>query len=164
MEYWDLLDENKRATGRLHLRGEPMPEGLYHQVVDILTVNPRGELLITLRHPAKHYGGQWEFTGGSALAGETSRIAAARELSEETGLCAAPDALKLLLEHRGRSNFYDEYLYLCPQERPAIVLQEGETVDFRWVTRAVFERMIEAGEVCVPVMERYALLRDRVPF
>lgn len=164
MEYWDLLNEDKRATGRLHLRGEPIPAGFYHQVVDILTVNPREELLITLRHPDKHYGGKWEFTGGSALAGETSREAAARELSEETGLRAEPDALRLLLEHRAGSCFYDEYLYHCPQERPAITLQEGETVDFRWVTWAEFERMMRSGEICVPVMERYALLRDRVTF
>lgn len=164
MEFWDLYDENRRATGRQHVRGVPMPEGMFHLVVDVLTINPRGELLLTLRHPEKHYGGQWEFTGGSVLAGETTPVAASRELREETGLCAGPEVLQLLATHRDRSNFYDEYLYRCPLERPAIALQEGETVDYKWVTRAQFEQMIGEGAVCTPVIWRYEQMKDNLPF
>ena len=43
-------------------------------------------MLLTRRDLRKHFGGLWECTGGSALAGEDSRTAGRRELREETGL------------------------------------------------------------------------------
>ena len=52
-ELWELVDAQRRPTGVLHRRGDPLPEGLYHLVVDVLTVNPRGELLLTLRAAGK---------------------------------------------------------------------------------------------------------------
>ena len=85
-EFWDLYNENKEPLNQRHKRGEPLPEGKYHLVVDILSVNPYGKILITKRHPDKHYGGMWEISGGSVIAGETPLEGAKRELFEETGL------------------------------------------------------------------------------
>ena len=85
-EYWDIYDKDRRKTGRFQERGKPpaSPED-YHLVVEIWTVNRQGQILLTLRDPQKDaYPGLWEVTGGSALAGETSRRAACRELREET--------------------------------------------------------------------------------
>ncbi|MBR5797799.1 MAG: NUDIX domain-containing protein, partial [Clostridia bacterium] len=76
------MDENRRPTGRTHLRGVPLPTGDYHLVVLVLLQNDQGECLITRRAPNKGYPNMWEFTGGSALAGDDSLHAALREAKE----------------------------------------------------------------------------------
>lgn len=86
-EYWDLYDENRRPLGETHLRGLALPKGTYHIVVEVWTVNSKGEILLTLRDPKKEtYPDKWECTGGSILAGETSKTGAVRELFEEIGI------------------------------------------------------------------------------
>ena len=38
-ELWDVYDENRRLTGKTHVRGLPMAPGEYHLVGDVWTVN-----------------------------------------------------------------------------------------------------------------------------
>ena len=91
------------------------------------------EILVTLRHPAKEtYANCWENTGGSVLAGETSRQGAVRELKEETGIGVSEEELMLLGSVRGISAFYDFYVVRKDVELSDIVLQENETADARW--------------------------------
>ena len=35
MEYWDLLDDDRRMTGETLLRGEPLPEGRFHTIIGV---------------------------------------------------------------------------------------------------------------------------------
>ena len=71
-EVWDLLDADRRGTGRTQERGKPMEEGYYHVVVQSWIRNGRGQYLMTRRHPDKPHPLLWEGTGGSVLSGETS--------------------------------------------------------------------------------------------
>ena len=87
-EYWDVYDENRNKTGALHRRGDPLGPQEYHLVVEFWTLDGQGRVLLTRRDLRKHFGGLWECTGGSALAGEDSRTAVRRELREETGRVA----------------------------------------------------------------------------
>ena len=41
-ELWDVYDENRNCTGRLHRRGDPLSEGEYHLVVYVWMLNSRG--------------------------------------------------------------------------------------------------------------------------
>ena len=82
MEQWDLYDQNRCPLHRKHVRGMPMQPGEFHVVVNVLSVDRQGNILITKRHPKKPFGGKWEVTGGSVLAGETSLHGAVRELEE----------------------------------------------------------------------------------
>ena len=76
MELWDLFDNGRNPLGRTHRRGTPTTPGEYHVVVSIWTADSSGNFLLTLRDPAKEsYPNHWENTGGSALAGDTSRAA-----------------------------------------------------------------------------------------
>ena len=86
----DLYDRQLMPLGRKYERDDQkrMPKGEFHIVVDILSKNSEGRFLITKRHPDKPYGGMWEISGGSVLAGEKPLDGAARELFEETGLKA----------------------------------------------------------------------------
>ena len=82
MEYFDLYTVDRRPLGRRIQRGAPVPHGEYHIVVQIMTINNKGEILLTQRVPEKTSGGKWECSGGCAVAGESSRDAAVRELYE----------------------------------------------------------------------------------
>ena len=90
MELWEIYDIDRQKTGRLAQRknGCPLPAGGYHLVVHICLFNQKGQLLIQQRQLNKAgYPGLWDVTAaGSALAGENSAAAAARELWEELGL------------------------------------------------------------------------------
>ena len=133
-ELWDLLDEDGMPIGATHVRGEKLPHGAYHRVVEIFTVNSKGELLVTKRAPEKKlYPEMWETTGGAVFAGEDSLDAARRELR---GYFARKDV---------------------PVEE--LTMQPGETVAARWVTLSEFERMIGDGLVPAPVCRRYSMIK-----
>lgn len=94
-EYFDLYTADRRKLGRKIQRGAPIPHGEYHIVVQIMSVNSLGEILLTQRVPQKTSGGRWECSGGCAVSGETSREAAVRELFEETGIRAFSSEIDL---------------------------------------------------------------------
>ena len=160
MELWDLLDKNRKPLGMTHPRGRqyPMPPNTYHTVVTVFTVDANNRILLTLRAPTKGmYPNYWEFTCGSGLAGEGSRASAHRELLEETGIDCPPEELILLGTLREPSAFMD--CYLCAPdtagEEIAVALQEGETVDYKWVSFWEMEVMIHRGEIPPPCALRY---------
>ncbi len=91
MELWDLYDEQMNLIeGRTVTRGaEPIPDGMYHLVCDVIVRHTDGSYLIMQRDGKKHCGGMWEATaGGSAIKGESPLECAVRELKEETGIVA----------------------------------------------------------------------------
>ena len=88
MEAWDLYTKDRVKTGQTMLRGDRVPEGLFHLQVHVCIFNSRGEMLIQQRQVTKRwYAGLWDYSvGGSAVAGDTSLAAAERETLEELGL------------------------------------------------------------------------------
>ena len=149
-EMFDLYDENLNPLGQQIERGELIPGGKYHIVVHILAVNFESKVLITLRNPSKNYGGLWEITGGAAVAGETPLQAAVRELREETGLRALPEALdyrgQLLFKSSSHNHISMFYLFRADFHESSITLQPGETDAARIVFPAEIEQMAKKGE------------------
>ena len=160
MELWDLYDRNRKPLDKTHIRGEKLNEGEYHLVVDIVSINQDNKILITKRHPDKSYGGQWETTGGSAIAGEASVNAAVRELLEETGLKAKPSELAYCgTLVREKSNcIHDFYLYKGNFSESDITLQEDETVDFILATPEKLNEMNQSGEFLGFVYDRLKVI------
>ena len=152
-ELWDVYTEERVPTGRLQQRGLPIPEGEYHLVVNIWVVREDGRILLTRRDPRKPYGGWWETTGGSVVAGEDSLQGALRETEEETGICLRGLHPIFLCSEKRKNDFLDTWLFFV-KGSPAVTLQEGETVDFRWVTREEYEAMDRAGEI-VPTIHSF---------
>lgn len=90
MEIWDLYDRDRRLTGETLQRGAEGPKDRYHLVVDALFLNSRGETLLQRRAKDKDIMPDiWSVAGGSAVQGEDSAAAIAREVMEEMGF--APD-------------------------------------------------------------------------
>jgi 8-oxo-dGTP pyrophosphatase MutT (NUDIX family) len=161
METWDLYDGDRKPLGRVHRRGEALSEGANHIVVEIWTVNARGQVLLTRRDERKQpYPGRWENTGGAVLAGEESRSGALRELREETGIRAGADELEFLGSYRVPGVFADVYLLRRNVALAALTLQPGETVDARWATLEEIRKMRVRGELAFPTDTRLKFLED----
>lgn len=132
MELWDVYDINrKRIEGRVSVRGsDDMTDDEFHLVIFAAVCNSEGKLLCSLRDRNKMFGGTWEFCGGSALSGETSRQAAERELFEETGLdvrnCDGEIVAQNTKYWKGSNWFYDVWLFRCEFDVSNLVPQEGE--------------------------------------
>lgn len=139
-EYFDLYTADRRRVGRRIQRGAPVPHGEYHIVVQIMTVNSRGEILLTQRVPEKTSGGRWECSGGCAISGETSREAAVRELFEETGIRANTAEISLEWTLTTESMLRDFYIVHKDVLLERLVLQSAEVCAAKWVT---FDRLRE---------------------
>lgn len=136
MEIWDAYDEKlNKIEGVSLVRGEPIHAGYYHLVSEIIVRHRDGSYLLMQRDKRKHLGGMWEATaGGSALQGEDPSACAFRELREETGIVA--DKLTEIgrVVHHGHKTIYVEYLCNTDTDKNSIVLQDGETSSYKWVT------------------------------
>ncbi len=135
----------KRPLGKTIIRGEEIPADCYHIVVNIMTVNSKGEILLTQRAPEKSSPGCWETTGGSKRCGETERQAAVRELFEETGIRQNEDDMIFCGCRRVRKWILTYYLTFADEPETGIVLQKGETSAYRWVTPEQFLHIAATG-------------------
>ena len=151
MEVWDAYNEHfEKIDGVTLIRGEAIPEGMYHLVSDVLVRHADGEYLLMQRDRRKNYGGMWEATaGGSALRGEDALTCAVRELREETGIVS--DSLVEVGRVVSGQTLYVEFLCTTDCAKDSIRLQEGETSAYRWVTK---EELLS--------MKSWELLTDRM--
>lgn len=143
MEIWNAYDENFQLLEGVKLvRGETIPDGLYHLVCDIIVRHQDGTYLLMQRDERKHFGGMWEASaGGSAIFGESSLECAMRELKEETGIVS--DSLTEVgrVVHHSHHTLYVEYLCVTDCDKNDIVLQDGETQAFKWVSKDILVNM-----------------------
>lgn len=87
MELWDLYTRDRELTGKEHIRGEEIPDNMYHLVVHVWIKNSKGEYLISQRSANRPtFPLMWECVGGSVLKGESSIAGAIREAKEEVGV------------------------------------------------------------------------------
>ena len=119
MELWDLYNENREPTNRIHIRGEKIPDGFYHLVVHVWIKNSKGEYLISQRAASRPtFPLMWECVGGSVVTGEDSLAGALREAKEEVGIDLPPDRGHLLISRvrsdilsRKPDRFLDVWLF-----------------------------------------------------
>ena len=146
MEFFDLYTYDRKPLGTKIQRGAPIPFGEYHIVVQVMTINTNGEILLTQRVPEKTSGGKWECSGGCAVSGETSREAAVRELFEETGIKAGADELKLDWTMTTDSMLRDFYILVKDVPLTRLHLQSIEVCAAKWVSFSRFCEMSQNGQ------------------
>lgn len=154
-EYWDLYDCEGNKTGETMRRGDPIPKGKYHLVVDVWTVNKEGFLLLTQRCSEKTFPFMWECTGGSLIADEKPIDGAVRELREETGIIAQADELIDLGVMLGKTAIHRDYMLKRDVKLSELSLQVEEVMDARYVTTEEFKQFERDGKLVYSVAERY---------
>lgn len=159
-ELWDAYDREGKPLGFDVVRGEPLPEGVYHLVVEIYSVTHDGRVLVTQRHPDKPWGLHWEITGGSVVKGEDPITGALRELREETGIRITAEDLHPVYVHArtgidGYASIYHSFLVFFDPEEQTIALQEGETVDWRLIPYEEYKQFIWSDDYVVPIRNRF---------
>jgi ADP-ribose pyrophosphatase len=168
MELWDLYDREGKKTGKTWEREfgnyKQIPEGYYHLVVDILVQHKDGTYLLTKRSMTKDvYPGFWEASaGGSAVTGEEPLEAAKRELYEETGLTAVSlELVSQTFRDPSHSMFYS-YLAVVDADKDSVVLQEGETDEYKWVDKSEFLEYVESENSIKTHNNRYTDLIEKI--
>lgn len=161
-ELWDVTDADGIPTGRTHRRGDPaFPKGLFHIVASVCVVRGDGLVLMTRRAAVKDWPLCGEFPAGSALAGETSREGAVRELAEETGVLVSVDQLEEVGRVVEDTALFDLYLARVEGD-PVLTLDPAEVCEAEWVPFAEALRRCEAGELAGPWQPRLAQLGSRL--
>ena len=159
-EFWDAYDRDFNKIENVTLvRGEPIPDGLYHLVCDIVVNHTDGTYLLMQRDLQKNFGGRWELTaGGSALIGETPLEGAMRELREETGIASSDFKELRRVVNEQRHFVCVVYFCLTDCDKNSVTLQEGETIDYKWVTKEEILKMPSDTLASVRVLEIFKML------
>lgn len=156
-EVWDGYDKDGNKLGIDQFRDEPLPEGVYHIVVEIYTVTENNEILITQRHKDKPWALKWEITGGSILKGETPEEGAIRELREETGIEVTRDDLNFMYSyiHKNTPSIYKCFVVFIDKNKRKIQLQQGETVDYNYLPYEAFKEFIKTDDYVDVLRQRF---------
>ena len=156
MEKWDAYNKDGSKSGFDLLRGAPIPIGAYQIVSEVLVKHVDGSFLLMQRDWNKEgYPGFFEAgASGGVLKGESPYQGAARELFEETGI-VSNDLTLVFAQSNMKDTFFYGFLCTanCPKE--SIVLQEGETISYRWLNEAEFLKFMHGEEFVPTQRERW---------
>lgn len=148
MELWDVYDVNRNVTGRTMVRGEAFKKGDYHLVVHVCIFNSKNEMLIQQRQAWKDgWPGMWDITvGGSAVRGETSQIAAEREMYEEIGYKLDLSDERPFFTINFEVGFDDYYLVEREVDIESLVLQYEEVQNAKWASKDEILQLVRDGK------------------
>lgn len=161
MELFDVYDTDRIKTGRTLERGA-FRDGGYYTVVHACVFNKKGEMLIQQRQPFKDgWANLWDVTmGGHAVAGESSREAAERELKEEIGLKFDFSGKRPSLTVNIEQGFDDYYLIEADVDISSLSLQYEEVQRVKWASIDEIFSLIDSGEFIPYYKNLIALLFD----
>ncbi len=148
-EFWDLYDKDRNMTDQFVMRGDPIPEGHYHLVVNVSLFNMKGQMLIQKRSDKKEsWPGMWDVSAcGSVLLGESSLKAARRESFEELGVeLNFKSGQRPAFTLSGHDSFTDCYIVRGRVPLEKLKLQEDEVSDARYATREEILELMDKGE------------------
>lgn len=148
MELWDLYDIDRIPTHYTARRGEKLDRDEYHMVIHVCIFNSEGKMLIQQRQSTKRgWPDRWDVTcGGCAVAGETSRQAAARELFEELGIKLSFKNLRTAVTVNFNNGFDDFYLINLDVDENTLKLQAEEVQAVRWASQDEILSLIDEGK------------------
>ncbi len=139
-----LYDLDGNSANKWLYRGLKSPNGYLAGVVDIIIKNTKyDKYLMTKRDKNKEtYPNYYETTGGSIIYGEKEIDAAKREIFEETGIKEIN--LSFLYTYKTDNNIFFEYYGECSCELSDVILQEGETSEYVWLSKEEYLEIWES--------------------
>lgn len=157
MEIWDAYKSDGTLANCDLIRGEKIPQGLFHLVCNVMVKHVDGTYLLMQRDFEKQeFPGKFECSaGGSALKGENAITAARRELFEETGIMADELIDKGFRINEQAQCIFHEFLCKTDCDKSSIQLQKGETIAYRWVNRNEFIESLNREEIASVLIEKY---------
>ena len=176
MELIDVLDENGNLTGQVETKNEIYKKGLWHRSCHIWIENDNKELLVQKRNPNKKtFPNLWAISvAGHVDSGETSRVAALRELKEEVNLDVEDEELEYLFTIKRIQPHEDSYIrvfddvYILHKniDVEKTKLQVEELTDIKYVYYQYLENIFKEGDKdYVPYTEEheklFSYLEDR---
>lgn len=152
MEIWDLYDENKNLTGKYCIRGNEIPDNLYHLVVHVWIKNDKGEYLISQRSENRPtFPLMWECVGGSVLQGESSLQGAIRETKEEVGIELKEFEGNLVYskvrKFKNRNDIMDVWLFKYNGDVKLKNATTDEVRDVKWLTKKQIKVLFDTNEL-----------------
>ncbi|CAM3899052.1 GNAT family N-acetyltransferase [Mesobacillus thioparans] len=148
MELWNIYNQYRHMTDRIHERGQEMKPGDHHLVVHVWIVNDDGQFLIQKRQPWKiGFPNMWDCSAaGSAIMGDDSEQAAIREAKEEIGIDLDMERAERLFTVKFLEGFDDVWLVRQNVALEDLNLQEEEVAEAKWASEEEIKEMVENGE------------------
>ena len=156
-EYVDLYDNFRKKTGDIIERRDIVPRGFYRLIIHVLIFDKKGRLLIQKRTKSKRsWANLWDLTvSGAVSSGESSQIAASRELYEELGI--KYDFSNAYPNISINTGFRIDDVYIIKNKNidlKKLRLQEEEVADAKFVSRKELLKIIDEKEF-VPYQKDY---------
>lgn len=149
MERWNTYTRDGVMTDKIAVRGEPLPDGLYHLACEVLIRHTDGTYLLMKRSLKKSdYQGFYEASaGGAAKIGEDKLACIKREMREETGLSS--DSFIEIAHNVDDENrvIVDSFFTTVDCDKSSVTLQEGETDAYLWVSEEDFIKYVNSGKM-----------------
>lgn len=166
MELWDAYYRDGTPANLDLVRGELIPDGLYHLVSEILVQHTDGSLLVVQRDFNKPiHPGKYELSaGGSVLKGETALEGAKRELFEEVGIKSNELNFEFSEISEEKRSIFNQFYCVTNCNKNSVRLQEGETIAYEWlVIEDLIERIKkEPDKFCsIESLKKCSALKDR---
>ena len=156
-ELWDAYDKEKKVTGKTLIRGEEIPDGLYHLVVHIWIKNNDNQFLISRRSSnRKSYPLKLECQGGSVLKGESSLDGAIRETLEEVGIDLTNVKGNCIFS-KTRHSFHDimdVWLFEYNGDVDLTKATTNEVCEVKWMNYDEIKECFDSGEL-VPTLDYF---------
>ena len=166
-EIWDIYDIDRKVTGKFHRRGDELKPGEYRLVVHVCIFNSKNQLLIQKRQSNKKiFPGMWDLSaGGSALAGENSRVAIMREAKEELGIDIDLNNKMPRFTLNFDDGFDDYFMIKKDINIEDITIQEEEVSEVKWVFKEELIKM-RNEDIMIPYffLDQIFKLKDTMGF
>jgi 8-oxo-dGTP diphosphatase len=123
------------------------------RVVAAALFDAERRVLIAERPAGKHMAGWWEFPGGKVGPGESDAQALVRELREELGVDAEPDALIMTLTHDYPDRIVDLVLWRATVKSGVPQGLDGQQLKWVDCDALAAERLLEADRPFVAALQ-----------
>lgn len=160
MEYFDVLDKNRKPLNKIYSRGTKLNEDEYNAGVEIY-ITYQNKLLMGERCILKSHPLEWEVPGGCSQTSEDSLTTLYRELKEEINLDLdiKPKLIDTIIY---KNQFVDIYTVELPNLITNFKLQKEEVSNIKWVTKNDFQKMINDNKIVASVLNRFEQIKNKL--